>query len=175
MSHIVPIQITLQAATAIDARQLVLDLAGTLHGMPPTEIPARTDVSTVSAPPAASAPVTPAAPVNPAPIYPPTQQAPMNGGVAPAGYPPAGVPIQTPPAQVPMQQPPAGPPAGVPVSAPAYSLDQLGQAAGPLLDAGRGPELVGWLQQRGAGRLDQLNPQLYGEFATYLRSLGAQI
>lgn len=45
MSHLVPIQITLQAANAADARQLVQDLAGTLSGMSHSDIPANTEVS----------------------------------------------------------------------------------------------------------------------------------
>ncbi len=47
MSNLVPIQITLQAATAADAKQLVQDLAGTMSGMADARIPAQTDVSTV--------------------------------------------------------------------------------------------------------------------------------
>ncbi len=47
MSNLVPIQITLQAATAADAKQLVQDLAGTMSGMADVRIPARTEVSTV--------------------------------------------------------------------------------------------------------------------------------
>lgn len=47
MSNLVPIQITLQAATAADAKQLVQDLAGTMSGMADARIPAETTVSTV--------------------------------------------------------------------------------------------------------------------------------
>lgn len=47
MNHLVPIQITLQAANAADVKQLVYDLAGTMSGMPQSEIPADTSVSTV--------------------------------------------------------------------------------------------------------------------------------
>lgn len=60
-------------------------------------------------------------------------------------------------------------------SAPAYTMEQLGVAAGPFVDAGRGPELVSWLNQRGASALSQLDKTHYGDFATYLRSLGAKI
>jgi hypothetical protein len=60
-------------------------------------------------------------------------------------------------------------------SAPSYTMEQLGVAAGPFVDAGRGPELTAWLQQHGAIALTQLDKAYYGEFATYLRSLGAQI
>lgn len=78
-----------------------------------------------------------------------------------------------------VQQQPANmaPPVGaVPTSpAPAYTLDQLGVAAGPLVDAGRSPELLAWINQRGAAALNQLDKSHYGEFATFLRSLGAKI
>lgn len=47
MSNLVPIQITLQAATAADAKQLVQDLAGTMSGMPASGIPSETTVSKV--------------------------------------------------------------------------------------------------------------------------------
>jgi len=43
MSNLIPIQITLQAANAADARQLIQDLAGTM------QIPPQTHVSTVPA------------------------------------------------------------------------------------------------------------------------------
>lgn len=47
MNNLVPIQITLQAANAADVKQLVYDLAGTMTGMPQSDIPAETSVSTV--------------------------------------------------------------------------------------------------------------------------------
>lgn len=85
-----------------------------------------------------------------------------------AAYTPQTVPTQTFAAPT---QPTAVPTA----AAPTYTLDQLGVAAGPLVDAGRSPELTAWINQRGAGALNQLDPALYGEFATFLRSLGAKI
>lgn len=152
-TNLVPIQITLQAANAADAKQLVQDLAGTLSGMPAARIPAETAVSTL--PPAEQ-----------------TQQvAPPAAQAYPAqGYVPTAVPV-TQPAPTPV-----APPAQVPTAAaPTYDLNQLGVAAQPILDAGRHAELIGWLQQHGAQSLTMLNPSLYGEFATYLRSLGAKI
>lgn len=47
MNHLVPIQITLQAANAADVKQLVHDLAGTMSGMTNNDIPSETSVSTV--------------------------------------------------------------------------------------------------------------------------------
>lgn len=88
--------------------------------------------------------------------------------------PPAAVQQQFTPPPVDQQQfaPPTG---AVPTSAPTYSMEQLGVAAGPLVDAGRGPELTGWLNHHGAAALTQLDKAHYGEFATFLRSLGAKI
>lgn len=145
-TNLVPIQITLQAANAADAKQLVQDLAGTMSGMTDARIPSRTDVSAVE-------------PAQPTPAAYPQQP------FAPPVTPPAPVapPVQPLPGQVPT------------AAAPAYDLTQLGVAAQPILDAGRHAELIGWLQQHGAQTLTQLNPSLYGEFATYLRSLGAKI
>ncbi|WP_059050804.1 hypothetical protein [Paenibacillus senegalimassiliensis] len=100
----------------------------------------------------------------------------LTGGqsVAPAV---SVTPIAPPTTPVALSSPaPIAPPAQVPTAAsPAYDLNQLGVAAQPLVDAGRGPELIGWLHQHSAQALTDLNPSLYGEFATYLRSLGARI
>jgi hypothetical protein len=102
------------------------------------------------------------------PVY--NQQPPVQ---QPAPYQPPPV-QQAPVQQAPVQQAPAQP--TVPVSsAPTYTVEQLGVAAGPLVDAGRGPELSAWLSQRGASALMQLDKAYYGEFAMYLRSLGAKI
>lgn len=84
-------------------------------------------------------------------------------------------PVQQQPVQnqAPVQQPQPG---QVPLStAPAYTMEGLGMAAGPFVDAGRGPELTAWLEQYGAKSLMQLDKSRYGEFATYLRSLGAKL
>lgn len=79
-------------------------------------------------------------------------------------------PIQN---QAPVQHPQLG---QVPIaSAPTYTMEQLGVAAGPFVDAGRGQELLAWINQRGASALSQLDKAHYGDFATYLRSLGAKI
>lgn len=98
----------------------------------------------------------------------------------------AGAPLQQgynqqPPGQQ-QQQPQQGygqqpaPGAGaVPTSTPAYTLDQLGVATQPIMDAGHADQLIGWLQQRGAASLTTLDPKFYGDFATFLRSLGARI
>lgn len=158
-TNLVPIQITLQAANAADVQQLVQDLAGTLSGMPASRIPASTEVSTL--PQASTAVPTQPAPAPAQPPYPSQQAAPAVPTAPPAQ-------AYTPPAQQPA-------PTQVPTSAPTYDLNQLGVAAQPLLDAGRHADLIGWLHQHGANALMDLNPSLYGEFATFLRSLGAKI
>jgi len=80
---------------------------------------------------------------------------------------------QVPTQQVAPSQPVQG---GVPITeAPTYTFEQLGVAAGPLVDAGRSGELTAWLNQRGVAALSQLDKSQFGEFATFLRSLGAKI
>lgn len=164
MSNLVPIQITLQAATAADAKQLVQDLASTMSGMADTRIPASTEVSTITH--AAPATIQPPQQLTP----PSTPSTAANSQPPQQGYAPTAVPTT-------QSAPPAQPaPSGtVPTSAPSYTMEQLGVAAQPLVDAGRGPELVGWLQQHGVSALTQLPKEQYGEFATFLRSLGASI
>lgn len=103
----------------------------------------------------------------------PVQSAPAAADPQPVQAPPVqqNVPTSAPPAQqqAPTQQ------QSVPTSDTSYTMEQLGVAAGPLVDAGKGPELTQWLQQKGAQALTHLDKSFYGEFATYLRSLGAKI
>lgn len=89
--------------------------------------------------------------------------------VAPQAYPPGVVPMQA-------AAPAAPPPGAVPTAgAPAYTVQQLGVAAGPIVDAGGAAELTQWMQQRGADALTKLDPAYYGDFAALLRSKGAKI
>jgi len=113
----------------------------------------------------------PAAPVtnSPAPTVPAPQTAPAPAVAAPA--------VQTPPAaQIPpVQTPPA------PVAQPAqptginYTLEQLSAAAAPLMDAGRIQDLFALLTKYSVQAITQLKPELYGQFATDLRAMGAKI
>lgn len=111
---------------------------------------------------------------------PPVQQAFGQQQQWPAD-PQAGVPVQQGYGQqAPVQQQQQGygqqaAPGAVPTSAPAYTLDQLGVATQPIMDAGHADQLIGWLQQHGTTSLLQLDPKFYGDFATFLRSLGARI
>lgn len=121
---------------------------------------------------ASAAPVPQQAPPVPqqqptAPTYAPPQYPQGDPQQQQGAYPP----VQPPTYALPGQQPPSL----VPTSAPSYTMEQLGVAAGPLVDAGRSPELTAWINQRGAAALSQLDKSYYGEFATFLRSLGAKI
>ncbi|MEN1989856.1 hypothetical protein [Paenibacillus hubeiensis] len=185
MQNLVPIQITLQAANASDIKSLVHDLAGTLGGMPNASVPADTTVSTVQ-PPAQPTTFNPSAvPTQQAPTQPDPQQQygqqqygqqPQQGyGQQPPQY--GQAPTQPDPQQQQYGQPPqtGQQPGTVPTTAPTYTIDQLGVAAQPVMDAGRGQELIAWMQQHGAQSLTGLDPKFYGEFATFLRSLGGRI
>lgn len=160
--HLIPIQITLQAANAADIRQLVQDLAGTLAVMPAADIPTRTEVSTVDNP--APAPTT--APV--APNMPAT-----NAGQLTAQVPTAPVSQSAPttPATPPAAAVPATPVA--PTAAPTYDFNQLATATMQLQQAGQNIfELFG---QFGIQALNQLPKERYGEYANALRERGAKI
>ncbi len=173
MSNLIPIQITLQAANAADAKQLVQDLAATLSGLHPEQIPAQTTVS------AYQAPVQPAQPIYPpqgatAQAYPPVQpydQQPAYQAPVQPVY--GGVPVQPP---VQQQQPQGLPPQGVPITSQTYDIQQIAVAATALIDAGRHAEVSNLLQQQfGIQALTQLPKERYGEFATALRGMGARI
>lgn len=178
-----PIQITIEGANALEVKQLVHDLAGTLSGMAPEQIPPQTIVSTINTPAAPAVPVPPqahAAPAAPAyttnpagtsatPPVVPTAPAP-----APAAVPTAGQPPVAPPA-APQQPEPTPPPAAVPTAQQTYTIDQLAVAATALVDAGRQPEVMALLQQFGVQALTQLPKEQYGNFATALRQMGAKI
>ena len=68
-------------------------------------------------------------------------------------------------------------PAGtaVPTTTPTYTLAQLQGALGPLLSAGRGPELQGLLAKYGVTQMTDLGGAQIDLFATDLRAMGAQI
>ena len=121
-------------------------------------------------------PQTPQAPVQTAPAPTPTTQQ------APAPTPTTQqAPIQTAPAPIPpnpaQAMPPVQPaaPQGVPTQTSQYTLENLAQAAVQLQDAGRTPDLITLLQKYGVQSMTQLDPSVFGAFATDLRGLGAQI
>ena len=63
----------------------------------------------------------------------------------------------------------------VPVSQRTYSMDELARAAMTLMDKGGMAELQQLLAGYGCETLQQLPPEQYGNFATSLRGMGAQI
>ena len=80
-----------------------------------------------------------------------------------------------PQAPQPAPQPAPAPQATVPTTAPAYKLDDLSNAAMQLMDKGMQAQLLQLISQFGVESLPQLRPEQYGNFATALRGLGAQI
>lgn len=87
---------------------------------------------------------------------------------------PATAPAQQPP--VPQQAAPmAAAPGAVPTAAHAYTQDDLARAAMPLMDKGGMQQLQQLLAGYGCETLQQLPKEQYGNFATALRGMGAQI
>lgn len=60
-------------------------------------------------------------------------------------------------------------------TAQTYTLDAIAKAGSALVDAGRIAEVTALLAKYGVDILTALDPSKYGEFATDLRALGAQI
>lgn len=83
-------------------------------------------------------------------------------------------PVQSVPITAPTQSTPVVQPAPTAQPIP-YTLEQLALAAAPLIDAGKGKELTDIVQGFGVVSLQQLPSEKYGEFATAIRGLGAQI
>lgn len=114
--------------------------------------------------PASAAPAP--APAAPAPA--PATPAAMPAPAAPAA------PVSTAPAAPPAMPAPTAP-AVAPTTAPTYTMDQIAKAGAELAQAGKMPQLMALLQQHGVQAVTQLRPEQYGEFATALRGLGAQL
>lgn len=104
-----------------------------------------------------------AVPVAP-PVAPPVQPV---APVTPA------TPVMTPQPVVPIQTPAA--PAAVPTAATTYTQDEIQRAAVTLMDAGKQDELLMLLTSFGVEAVPQIPKERYGEFATALRQMGAQI
>lgn len=133
----------------------------------------------------------PTTPVDPAPVQPqqptpvpptqPTPQVPVQQPVQPAPQVPVQQPQSVPPTQPVQPQPTSqapvqpAPQAPVATNTPQYTLEDLARAAVPLQDAGRGQDLMALLQKYGVMSMTQLDPSVFGAFATDLRALGAQI
>lgn len=63
----------------------------------------------------------------------------------------------------------------VPTAAPSYTRDDLSRAAMTLMDKGMQTQLQQLIQSYGVNSLVELPPEQYGNFATALRGMGAQI
>ena len=85
------------------------------------------------------------------------------------------VPVQPP--TVPVQPPtvPVQPPT-VPVApAKEYTQAEILAACGPLMDAGKVPELTQIIQEFGVASMMEIPQEKYGELAVKLRALGAKL
>lgn len=123
------------------------------------EVPAQTQ----------SIPVTPVAPVMP---ITPVQSAP----VTPAAQPAPATLVQTTPAEQTVPVTPAQPAMSpVPTTERTYSLDELANAAMTLMDKGMQNQLQELLASYGVEALPALPREMYGNFATALRGMGANI
>ena len=123
------------------------------------EVPAQTQ----------SIPVTPVAPVTP---ITPVQSAP----VTPVAQPAPATLVQTTPAEQTVLVTPAQPTMStVPTTECTYSLDELANAAMTLMDKGMQNQLQELLASYGVEALPALPREMYGNFATALRGMGANI
>lgn len=124
----------------------------------------------------------------PAPQVPVAQMtAPMHQGAGPMTAVPPQAPQMAAPVQVPAPQtaapvqapaPPTAAPVqqgAVPTATRAYSLDELAQAAIPLMERGMQAQLQELLAGYGVVSLPDLRSEQYGSFATALRGMGAMI
>lgn len=91
---------------------------------------------------------------------------PVQSTPAPACQPAPAAPAPSPAA--PVQQP-------VPTTAPSYTREDLSRAAITLMDKGQQAQLQQLVQSFGVNSLMELPPEQYGNFATALRGMGAEI
>ena len=142
----------------VEAPELTAAILRLADAMKGNTVPAAAPASVPSVPmPAVREPIQQPAPVAP------VQQAPA-------------VPVTVPPTMQPAAPAyPAPAPAAPIAAAPAYTLDQLQVAIGPLMDAGKGPQLQGLLAKYGVQRMPDLRPDQLPAFAADLRGLGARI
>lgn len=114
-------------------------------------------------PTAQTAPVTPITPIQTAPVTPVAQPAPAT-------------PVQTTPAAQTVPVTPVQPAMSpVPTTERTYSLDELANAAMTLMDKGMQNQLQELLTSYGVEALPALPREMYGNFATALRGMGANI
>lgn len=85
------------------------------------------------------------------------------------------VPVQ--PQTVPVQPPtvPVQPPTVSVAPAKEYTQAEILAACGPLMDAGKVPELTQIIQEFGVASMMEIPQEKYGELAVKLRALGAKL
>ena len=89
---------------------------------------------------------------------------------------PVTPPAPVPPAPAAAPAAPTAPAApAVPTSVPSYTRDDLSRAAMTLMDKGMQAQLQQLIQSYGVNSLVELPQDQYGNFATALRGMGAQI
>jgi hypothetical protein len=164
-----PITITIEGASADEVRQLVQDLAETITGMRPEDVPVDTKVSTLEQP----AKPSPNSGDNPVP---PMATTATSGGtvnvpVAPVAPVAAAPTTPAAPAAPQAPQPPVAPAA--PTSAPQYDFNQIATATMQLQQAGH--NLYEIWAPFGITALNQLPKERYAEYAAALRQRGAKI
>lgn len=103
------------------------------------------------------------------PVKQPVQQAPVQSEAPVQQTPVPLAPVQNAAPAAPAQQP------AVPTSARTYTLDELAGAAMTLMDKGMQVQLQELLAGYGVDALPMLPAEQYGNFATALRGMGAQI
>lgn len=102
-----------------------------------------------------------------------TEEVPWGNASVPQQNTTGAVPTPSVPVQASAQSMQA--PAAVPTSEPTYTRDDLSKAAMQLMDKGMQAQLMQLIQSFGVASLMELSPENYGNFATGLRGMGAQI
>ncbi len=102
-----------------------------------------------------------------------TEEVPWGNASVPQQNTTGAVPTPSAPVQASAQSVQA--PAAVPTSEPTYTRDDLSKAAMQLMDKGMQAQLMQLIQSFGVASLMELSPEHYGNFATGLRGMGAQI
>lgn len=121
---------------------------------------------------AQNVPVTPTAQI--APVTPITPV--PSALVTPVAQPAPATPVQTTPAAQTVPVTPVQPATSpVPTTERTYSLDELANAAMTLMDKGMQNQLQELLASYGVEALPALPREMYGNFATALRGMGANI
>lgn len=158
-------QITVTFDSFEDMREFAEKFLGTKKvpvSLGEKEVPAQTQSIPVT-PTAQTAPVTPITPVPSALVTPVAQPAPAT-------------PVQTTPAAQTVPVTPVQPAMSpVPTTERTYSQDELANAAMTLMDKGMQNQLQELLASYGVEALPALPREMYGNFATALRGMGANI